>query len=323
MEIEYIAFDSLGVKSSCIFVETDDIKVCIDPGVAIETGSFPLPEKEREEKVAEYKKKIAEACSKADIIVISHYHYDHHMVIPEWYEGKTLLIKDPENKINKSQRKRSKKLLNEINPSEIKIADSNKFKFGNTEIKFSKPMAHGLKETKLGYVLMTKISEPDYSILHTSDLDGPSEEEHADLIIKENPNLLILDGAPTYLLGFIHSYYNLCRAVLNLRRIIRESSIEKIILDHHALRDYRYKEFYYLAFKEAEKQGVELQSAAEEIGLEPAVIEGYKKYGSTKWKNWRKLTEEKMRKILKNAKENDLINKRTTEFAESELGKLD
>ncbi|MFO7872490.1 MAG: MBL fold metallo-hydrolase [Candidatus Undinarchaeales archaeon] len=323
MEIKYVAFDSLGVKSSCVFVETEDIKICIDPGVAIETGSFPLPEEVREEKVAEYKEKIAEACKKADIIIISHYHYDHHLVIPEWYEGKTLLVKDPENKINKSQRKRSSKLLDKINAKEIKIADSEKFKFGKTEIKFSKPLAHGLKGTKLGYVLMTKISEGEYKMLHTSDLDGPSEEEHADIIIKENPSLLILDGAPTYLLGFIHSYYNLCRAVLNLRRIIRESDIEKIILDHHALRDYRYKDFYYLAFQEAEKQGVELQSAAEEIGLEPAVIEGYKKYGSTKWKNWRKLTEEKMKKILKNAKENDLLDSRTIKFAESELGKLD
>lgn len=322
MDIEYIAFDSLGVKSSCTFVKTKDVSICIDPGIAVETGTFPLPKSKRIELVSEYKDKIAEACSKSDIIVISHYHYDHHQVIPEWYEGKTLLVKDPENKINKSQRKRSSDLLEEINPEEVKIADSGKFNFGGTEIKFSDPLFHGLKDTKLGYILMTKILTPDYSLLHTSDLDGPSEEEYADLIIEENPNLLILDGAPTYLLGFIHSYYNLCRAVLNLRKIIRESDIEKIILDHHALRDYRYKDFYHLAFEEAEKQGKILHTAAEEMDITPAVIKGYKENGPTKWKNWDKLTESEMRKILGNAKENDLLSKETIEFVEEELGHL-
>jgi len=47
MKINFVAFDSLGVKSSCVQVKTKDITITIDPGIADEVDSFPLPRKER------------------------------------------------------------------------------------------------------------------------------------------------------------------------------------------------------------------------------------------------------------------------------------
>lgn len=324
MEIEYLAFDSFGVKSSCIFVKTKDIKICVDPGIAVETNSFPLPLKTRLSLVKKYKKRISLACSKADIITISHYHYDHYQPIKNWYKDKILLIKDPKNYINKSQTGRAAEFLKLIKETakEIKIADNKEFKFGETKIKFSKPLWHGVLNSSLGYVLMTKISTKKYKLLHSSDIDGPSIPGYADLIIKEKPDLLILDGAPTYLLGYIHAYYNLCLAILNLRKIIKSKKIKKIILDHHALRDYRYKDFYYLAFKAAEENKIELHTAAEEIGLKPAVLDGLKKYGKTKWKNWNKMKEENIKQILSNAEKNRLLKKEEIEMVLEELGEL-
>ena len=40
--IDFVAFDSFGVKSMCTKIVTDDIKIIIDPGVAVETNSFPI-----------------------------------------------------------------------------------------------------------------------------------------------------------------------------------------------------------------------------------------------------------------------------------------
>ncbi|MPW39562.1 MULTISPECIES: MBL fold metallo-hydrolase [Thermococcus] len=71
-------FDSLGSKSSCVFVKTPDISILIDPGVAIMHPSFPATEEEKIEWLIEGEKAIKKASEKADIIVISHYHYDHY-----------------------------------------------------------------------------------------------------------------------------------------------------------------------------------------------------------------------------------------------------
>lgn len=325
MEIEYVAFDSLGVKSSCVLIKTPDVRICVDPGIAIETGSFPFPWHIKLVCEEKYKLRIAKACAKADVITISHYHYDHHQPIPNWYKGKILLIKDPKKAINKSQKERASyfiQLVKEV-VKEIKIADNNEFKFGSTKIRFSKPLWHGVANSPLGYVLMTTILTPDYKILHSSDIDGPSIEKYGDLILHENPDLLILDGAPTYLLGYIHAYYNLCRSVLNLRRLIRSQKIKKIILDHHALRDYRYKDLYYLAFEAAKEHEVPVHTAAEELGKKPSVLGGYEKYGPTKWKHWNEIKEEDMRRILSNAKELKLLEQETIKTIKQELDNFD
>lgn len=301
MKINYIAFDSFGVKSSCVLVRTGDIKVCIDPGIAAEVDSFPLSKLSRSRLKLKYMRKIARACEKAEVIVISHYHYDHCKHIKEWYKDKIILIKDPKKFINKSQKERAKRFLELVKDTakKIEIADGKEFEFGNTKIRFSKPLFHGVKNTRLGYVIMCSIDDGKKKLLHSSDIDGPIEEEYVKLIIKESPDLLILDGAPTYLLGYIHSFRNLCRAVLNLIKIIRSNKVRKIVLDHHLLRDYRYRDLYYAAFQEAKEQCITLRTAAEEIGEMPMVIKAYKKHGPTKWKKWEKVTKEKLKNVLK------------------------
>lgn len=325
MEIEYIAFDSFGVKSSCILATTPDVRICVDPGIAIETGSFPFPRDVKFALMEKYRLRIAKACSKADVVTISHYHYDHHQPIPDWYKGKTLLIKDPQKAINKSQRERANYFLQIVKgiAKDIKVADNKEFRFGNTKISFSKPLWHGVANSALGYVLMSTISTQGYKILHSSDIDGPSIEKYTDLILNENPDILILDGAPTYLLGYIHAYYNLCRSVLNLRRLIKSQKIKKIIFDHHALRDYRYKDLYYLAFEAAKDHQIELHTVAEELGKKPAVMLGYEKYGPTKWKHWNEMKEEDMQRILGNAKKLNLLDQETINTIKQELENFD
>lgn len=285
MRINYVAFDSFGVKSSCVFIETPEINICIDPGIAVETPSFPLPTKVKSDLVKLYKDKIKNACNKADVIVITHYHYDHHIPKSTLYTGKHLLIKDPVNNINKSQKERAKMFLDIVTEhvKSVRIADKKMFEFKSTKIKFSKPLWHGPEGTKLGKVLMVIVEERGQKILYSSDVDGPYIKEYAKTMINEKPNIIILDGFPSYLLGFLASHKNLRVVIRNTINILK--SVEaKIILDHHLLRDYRFKNIYHEVYKTANELGRTVHTAAEEVGKEPMVLQGYKNFGPTRWK---------------------------------------
>lgn len=291
MEIKFIAFDSFGVKSSCVYVETDH-RIIIDPGTAFEASSFPLSLATRLAYDAKYEMKVRRYLRKAEIVIVSHYHYDHHIPSRRIYRKKILLLKDPSKHINKSQMERAE-IFRDL---DYKIADGRKYEFGGTKISFSKPAWHGVKGTRLGYVLMTTIEYDGFKLLHSSDIDGPVISSYADYIIKERPDLLILDGYPTYILGYIASYRNLAKAVLNTVKICKH--VKNIVLDHHLLRDYRYRDLYYVAYEYAKKHNVDLRSAAELLGKEPKVLEAYRRNGPTKWKKWQRIDKLKLRKLL-------------------------
>lgn len=301
MKVDLVAFDSFGIKSMCTRVETKDITVTIDPGIAVETSSFPLPDDEKIRLVMEYEEAIRKSCKASEVIVITHYHYDHHIPVAdeEMYGDKVLLIKDPSHYINKSQRYRASEFLSLVEgvAKEIKIADGLSMKFGNTNLNFSRPLWHGVKKSKLGYVLMLAIREEE-KVLFSSDISGPMIEEYASIIIKEKPDILILDGPPTYILGYIMSYKNLARAISNIEKIV-EKIEGKIILDHHLMRDYRYKDLLKIVYNKASELEKEVLSAAEAQGEVPMVLKGLKKYGKTKWEKWDPITREKLEKMLR------------------------
>jgi len=305
MKIKYVAFDSFGVKSMCTFVRTNDISITIDPGIAWETSSFPLPFFKKEELDFKYSNEIKRACRNSDVIVITHYHYDHFSPNnPFLYKDKLLLLKDPNKDLNKSQRHRGNDFLMSIKNKvkKLEIADNRCFVFGKTKIRFSSPVWHGAKNTGLGFVLMVVIDDGKEKLLFTSDLNGIYTEEYVDLISNEKPDYIIFDGAPTYLLGYVMSFKNLELCVRNTIRLLENTASRLYVIDHHLLRDYRYKELYYEVFKRARELGKKLLTAAEAVGKEPAVIEAYKKYGPTKWKEWERMTWARFRKIKKKIK---------------------
>ena len=108
-------FDSLGAKSSCVLVETPDVKIIIDPGVAAMQPSFPATPEEKETWKREGEEAIKKVLKEANLVVISHYHYDHFLRgDPEIYREKTLFVKNPNEYINLSQRKRALEFFREI-----------------------------------------------------------------------------------------------------------------------------------------------------------------------------------------------------------------
>ena len=110
-----IWFDSLGAKSACTLVKTKDIKILIDPGVAIMQPSFPASFAKKLYWKEKGKKEIKNASKIADVIIISHYHYDHYFPNDlSIYKNKLLFVKNPNEYINDSQRKRAEKFFEKI-----------------------------------------------------------------------------------------------------------------------------------------------------------------------------------------------------------------
>jgi predicted metallo-beta-lactamase superfamily hydrolase len=314
MQLKYVAFDSMGVKSSCFMVETRSNKILVDPGIASEVDSYPLSASERAVLADKYEKDIRNACRQADVIIITHYHYDHHIPDKSLYTGKTLLVKHPTEHINKSQQGRAKTLLDGLN-ADVFTADGKSLTFGKTKIKFHPPAWHGTVNTRLGYVLPLSIQDGKKKVFYSSDVNGPYLPEHADMIIREQPDILLLDGPPTYLLGYIMSYYNLAKSILNINRILEKTKPDVFFLDHHLLRDYRYPDLMHECYRKARERGVRLTTVAEYSGKKPVVLEGFERNGPTKWKHWERFDKEGMIRVLENAVENKLVEKQWLEMA--------
>jgi len=282
-----LAFESLGVRSMATFVETDDVKIVVDPGSAL-GPRFHLSPHEREYiALAQSRRLIIEAAREADLLTISHYHFDHYVPsFEDWtwtwsspelaedlYRGKIILAKDTNSNINASQRKRGYMFqkLNEKVAREIKIADGKRFNFGQTTLEFSKPVLHGSPNTELGYLLMLAVKTPQCSFIHASDVQGPIIDETLQLILDKKPDAVIVGGPPIYLAGYKIDEGSLLAAKNNLMKLVRQVSLN--VVDHHLLRSLDYKKYLSPVYEEAEKRGHLLLTASEMIGLEPQLLE--------------------------------------------------
>jgi hypothetical protein len=351
MELSFkpISFDSLGAKSSCTLIKTPDVKILIDPGIAVMQPSFPASSEKKIywEKLG--KEAIKKASKDADVIIISHYHYDH--FFPDdlsIYSRKKLFAKNPNEYINDSQRRRAehffqkicekfgkvklnevverrrvknysdpmkklpiareknfhsyqerrKELLKkgkewfsnlaknwnswlkipELKFSNLRIRfppEGKEFKFGKkTKLRFSKPLFHGIEYSRVGWVFSTIIEYGEKEkLIHTSDLSGIYIEDYAYWLIKENPQVLIADGPPTYMYGYYINKINLQRCISNTCKIIKKTkNLKLMIYDHHLLREKKYKERTKKVWTTGKMEEVKVMTAAEFLGKKPVVL---------------------------------------------------
>ena len=275
MKIKPIAFDSFGARSMCTVVETKDVKIVIDPSVALAPKRFGLPPHELElKKKDELWNKIKEELKDADIVIITHYHYDHHNPSePEVLNDKIILVKHPKSAINFSQMRRAHYFLNLLN-AKVEFADSKEFVFGNTRIAFSKPVPHG-KDSKLGYVLEVLIEE-DIKFLFTSDVEGMPLNEQAEFVIESCPDVLFVDGPMTYMPHIFGSKL-LKKSLENLNKILEKTSVKVLVLDHHLLRDLNWRVKMESLLRKAEELGVDVKSASEFAGKPENLLEARRK----------------------------------------------
>jgi predicted metallo-beta-lactamase superfamily hydrolase len=345
MEFELVWFDSLGAKSSCTLVRTDR-GILIDPGVSRMHPGFPASDERKTEWYEAARERIRMAARSADVVVISHYHYDHFTDFDrDLYEKKLVMAKSPNEFINDSQRKRAEhffdtlyesfggKRLDEVLESprkrtygdpleelptamgrdfgdyrrrreellrkgsrwfsgrvrrwtthrwvpevklgdtEVVFADGRTFNLGRTRVRFTQPLFHGIEFSRVGWILSTVIEFEGEKLIHTSDVNGPIIEDYADWIIQEDPDVLVLDGPMTYMLGYTLNLINLKRAVENAARIVRETHAELIVYDHHLPRESGFRERTREVWELAQRLRRRVLTAAEVMGREPAVLE--------------------------------------------------
>ncbi|RLI18728.1 hypothetical protein DRO44_00350 [Candidatus Bathyarchaeota archaeon] len=282
-----LAFDSFGVRSMATFVETSDLKILIDPGVSLAPLRYGLePHPLELQRLNETWETIKQYAEDSDVLIVTHYHYDHHDPNhPELYKAKRVFIKHPTENINKSQKSRAAFFLEAIKglPKKIEISDGNTFLLGKTRIAFSKAVCHGTNP-RLGYVTEVSIKSNNEKFLHTSDVEGPSLEEQIKFILEEKPDVLFVDGPMTYMLGYRYSFKSLEISNNNLVKAMREAGLQTLVLDHHFLRDLKYKTRIKPVYEAAEKYDVKVLTAAEFCGRKIEMLEAlrkelYAKYG--------------------------------------------
>ncbi len=155
---------------------------------------------------------------------------------------------------------------------EVIFGEGRRFVIGETQIRFTDVLFHGIEFSRLGWIFSTVIEFRGKKFIHSSDMNGPIIEDYASWIIKENPDILVLDGPMTYMLGYTLNFINLNRAINNMLRIIENIKAEVIIYDHHLTRDPKYPERTKEIWERAKKLGKNVITASEYLGETPAVL---------------------------------------------------
>jgi len=277
MKVQLIAADSMGTRSMCTYVETD-IKILIDPSVSLAPSRYGLPPHPlEEEKLKEDWQKILKLSEKAEVMIITHYHFDHFSWRhPEQFKDKILLIKHPKQNINRSQFGRASFFLSQIEgmPRKLEYIDGKSFDFGETKIICSKPVFHGTNN-KLGYVVEVLIDYKGKKFLFMSDVEGPALQDQASFALQHKPEVIYIDGPMTYMLGYKYAMDNFRKTVENIRKF--SEFAKTIIWDHHLTRDLHYKEKIKEAVDYAKDKGCKIVSAAEFMGQKDNLLEARRK----------------------------------------------
>jgi len=275
MRIVPLAADSLGARSMATLVETPDVRIVIDPGVRLAPWRYELPpHPQEEERRRELWRRTRDATRKADVLTVSHYHFDHHEPdAPSIFRGKVAFLKDGTVHINRSQRERARAFTKALKgyPREVHVADGNHADFGGTEIAFSPALPHGPND-ELGCVVMVRVARGDEVFVHTADVLGSPLKAHTAFLLEADPTVLYVDGP------MLHGPEEISeeptkRSLANLQRIVRSTDVRTVILDHHLLRDRGWREHMASLFETAEEHDVALRTAAGFLGQEEEPLE--------------------------------------------------
>jgi len=293
IKVTPLAAESFGVRSMCTLVETPDIAVLLDAGLSLAPYRFSLlPHPLEFQTIIRLRSRIAQAADKAQVVTISHYHFDHHTPSYEdwlvnWtqdgetarqiYQDKTVFAKNPKEKINASQRQRAwmfQKTAGKL-ARLVESADGKTFSFGETSVRFSEAVPHGPENSMLGWVIMATVECGSERFMHAPDVQGPMANRTAEILRTEKPDVLMIGGPPFYLGGFKVDEMQLRNGLANLVSIVETVPIT--ILEHHVLRDADWRTRAQPLFDAAQHKGHKIVTAAEYAGEENQFLESKRK----------------------------------------------
>jgi len=288
-----LAAESLGVRSMCTLVETPDAAILLDAGVSLAPYRFGLlPHPKEFQAIMRLRQRIADAADKAQVVTISHYHFDHHTPSYEdwlvnWtqatetakqiYSGKTVLLKNPREHINPTQRERGWLFQRTGGKyaKKLAIADGREFRFGETTVRFSEAVPHGPEDAALGWVIMTTVCFEGEKFMHAPDVQGPMSARSTAMIMAENPAVLMVGGPPFYLGAYRVDESQLQKGLANLKAIVQAVPIT--IVEHHALRNEQWRQEMEPILTLAERGGHKVLTAANFVGVQNLFLESVRK----------------------------------------------
>jgi predicted metallo-beta-lactamase superfamily hydrolase len=180
------------------------------------------------------------------MVTVSHYHGDHWGAEPLLYAGRRVWAKDPRRMIDPHQAGQGRAFWAAVGPRcSLAPAEGQRLELGGASLKTSPPLPHGRDGSAFGFVIAVTVDDGT-RFVHAADVQGPESGVVTAYLIRERPDLLYLSGPPTYLERQIGAD-GLRHGLENLLRIVNETGC-RVILDHHAVRDRRYRERLAAAF---------------------------------------------------------------------------
>ena len=238
MSLEIIGAESLGVRSLCCLVTLQDRCIVIDPGVSLgymRHGLLPHPLQIAEGR--RVREKILQLLNNATDIVFSHFHGDHVPLLDA--NPYQLSIRSLPSRFHELRcwSKSDIGLSSKMNKRFRDLADLLGTKMQNAEglsqgpLSFSPAVPHGVLNSKLGTVMMTRIEMDDGVFVHASDIQL-LDDSTVDRVIDWQPDIVLAAGPPLYLDQL--SKVERERAWSNALRLA--SNIDVVIFDHHLMR---------------------------------------------------------------------------------------
>lgn len=182
MKVTPVFSDSLGAKSFCVRVDTDETSLLIDPGAAPFPKDHPtMSEEDKQEALLSAWSAIEEAARGVEHLVVTHWHGDHYsspddgVDFDALYGGRVLWVKDPRVMINPGQEQKAHAFFEDLveafggdyakgelpRPTGVTVrgADGAQVVYDRTAVSFSRPLPHGEKGSEQGYVLGVRVTE--------------------------------------------------------------------------------------------------------------------------------------------------------------------
>lgn len=267
MQVIPLAADSLGVRSMATYVEAGSLRLLLDPGASLSPRRYGLPPApEEEEALGRAIDRIEAYATRAGVVTISHYHGDHYRLEPALYAGRRVLAKDPRRMTDRHQGALGRAFWRALAPQcALAPAEGALIEAPDAVLRCSPPLPHGDDAGGFGFVVAVTVDD-GRRFVHAADVQGPTSAVAAAYLARERPDLLYLSGPPTYLQSQV-GRRAVEQSLDNLLRLVSETGC-RVILDHHAVRERRFRERLRPAFETGR-----VVTVAEYLGHREACLE--------------------------------------------------
>jgi len=238
MKLEILAAESLGVRSLCCQVSLPDRCIVIDPGIALgykREGLLPHPVQVAVGR--QVRQKILDVLETATDIVFSHYHGDHvplknanpyqlsFHALSDRFWNLPCWCKSP-NDLSAEMHKRFEDLKENFGANMV-VTEGRK----EGPLAFSHAVSHGLPDSRMGKVMMTRVREGGETFVHASDIQLLNDAA-VDQVVSWQPDIALAGGPPLYLTRLGENERHISWE--NALRLAKQ--VDTLIIDHHLMR---------------------------------------------------------------------------------------